>query len=195
MIRKKTVFGLAVFTLLGFSLSGVIINWYFLENPLSELFKGKAPLFNQIFAGLTFGVATALLGWQIVRTKLLKPVRSFFVALIQSLNLSIGEIIFISTCAGIGEEILFRGAIQPFLGVWLTAIVFVAIHGYLNPLNWRLSLYGIYMTAIIGGMGYLTIYLGLVAAITAHIAIDIVLLTALARSKSSRETENNYKDI
>jgi hypothetical protein len=30
--------------------------------------------------------------------------------------------------AGIGEELLFRGALQPVLGLWFTAILFAASH-------------------------------------------------------------------
>ena len=80
-----------------------------------------------------------------------------------------------SFAAGVGEEILFRGAIQPFIGVWPTAIGFVAIHGYLNPMNLKMSIYGILMVVVSAGIGYLFKYEGLYAAITAHFLIDLVL--------------------
>ncbi len=38
--------------------------------------------------------------------------------------------------AGIGEEILFRGALQPVLGIWFTSILFAIVHvqyGFLTP--------------------------------------------------------------
>lgn len=38
--------------------------------------------------------------------------------------------------AGIGEEILFRGALQPVLGIWFTSVLFAVVHvqyGLLNP--------------------------------------------------------------
>jgi membrane protease YdiL (CAAX protease family) len=38
--------------------------------------------------------------------------------------------------AGIGEEILFRGALQPVLGIWFTSALFAVVHvqyGLLNP--------------------------------------------------------------
>lgn len=38
--------------------------------------------------------------------------------------------------AGIGEEILFRGALQPVLGIWFTSLLFAIVHvqyGLLNP--------------------------------------------------------------
>ena len=53
------------------------------------------------------------------------------------------DALFISFCAGFGEEILFRTGMQHYLGILITSIFFVAIHGYLNPFNWRYSLYGL----------------------------------------------------
>lgn len=39
--------------------------------------------------------------------------------------------------AGVGEELIFRGALQPIFGVWLTSIVFVIIHtNYTFTLSW-----------------------------------------------------------
>jgi len=38
--------------------------------------------------------------------------------------------------AGVGEEILFRGALQPVLGIWFTSILFAIVHvqyGFLTP--------------------------------------------------------------
>ncbi|MBK7566807.1 MAG: CPBP family intramembrane metalloprotease [Bacteroidetes bacterium] len=40
--------------------------------------------------------------------------------------------LFLSFCAGVGEELLFRGAIQPWLGIWLTALLFI-FYTDLNP--------------------------------------------------------------
>ena len=73
-----------------------------------------------------------------------------------------------------GEEILFRAGIQDYLililpeikawfegttvdpallntwkyehaSVWITSFLFIVIHGYLSPWNWRLSIYGTFM--------------------------------------------------
>jgi hypothetical protein len=82
----------------------------------------------------------------------------------------------------VGEEILFRGGIQPYLGIWLTSILFVLLHGYLNPRNIPMTFFGIYMVIIVGGLGYLTVRNGLLTAIVAHIVIDWVLLSFLGSS-------------
>ncbi len=36
--------------------------------------------------------------------------------------------LILAVAAGIGEEILFRGALQPVLGIWLTSLLFAVIH-------------------------------------------------------------------
>lgn len=42
----------------------------------------------------------------------------------------------LSIGAGVGEEILFRGALQPVLGIWFTSVLFAIVHvqyGFLTP--------------------------------------------------------------
>jgi len=39
-----------------------------------------------------------------------------------------------AVATGIGEELLYRGALQPVLGIWLTSLIFALGHvQYLNP--------------------------------------------------------------
>jgi hypothetical protein len=99
------------------------------------------------------------------------------------MEMNFAIIVGVSLCAGIGEEIFFRGVVQPlpYCGVWVTAIFFVAIHGYLNPMDWRISIYGVYMTILIAGLGYLTDYMGLTTAMVAHTMIDVVLFSYLTK--------------
>jgi uncharacterized protein len=186
-LEKKTFLYLALFTLFGFSGLGYWIIEHFLPNTFLEVVLSGEVLWMQLITGLSFGYISAAIGWKIIETQMLLPVRNFFSNLIQDFNLSFSEIVFISICAGVGEEILFRGAIQPFLGVWLTSIIFVAIHGYLNPFNWRLTVYGIFMTIIIAGIGYLKVHFGLISAIAAHTMIDIFLLYKLAHDQAPQE--------
>ena len=84
-----------------------------------------------------------------------------------------------------GEELLFRGAIQYWLGIWLTAILFVAIHGYLNPKNWKLSIYGVFMTFAIVGIGYFFEYFGIITAMSAHFMIDVYLFSVITAPRES----------
>ena len=98
------------------------------------------------------------------------------------MDLNLVGIIFLSLCAGIGEELFFRAGIQPFLGVWWTAVFFVLLHGYLNPKNVRISIYGLVMVGIIAGFGYLFKYCGIFSAITAHAVFDMVLFFSMIKN-------------
>ena len=180
-LNRSAMLWLGILTLLGFGLGGVLIDYYWGENRIPVLIYGKFPIYKQLGVGLIYGFILAWLGWKLIETPWLKQQREFFTQLIQPIQLSSLEVLLISICAGVGEELFFRGALQQFLGIWITAILFVAIHGYLNPFSWRMSLYGIFMTLGIGGIGYLTEYAGLVSAISAHTVIDIYLLRRLTK--------------
>jgi len=193
-LDKRTFLILALFTLIGFSLLGYWIIENFLPVSFEAVIAGEESLWMQLAAGAAFGLVSAFAGWKIIETPLLYQTRIFFSKLIKGFNLSFSEILFVSICAGIGEEILFRGAIQPMLGVWLTAIIFVGIHGYLNPFNWRLSIYGVFMTFAIAGVGYLKIHFGIAAAIAAHSVIDIFLLYKLARDSAPHEQPESLNE-
>ena len=190
MVKRTTIFNLALATLLGFGVAGwLIIKYLHSISPIVYL-VGNTDIGLQLLVGVIYGSGSALFGWKIVELPYLKPTLKFFSALIRPLKLNVLEIIFISLCAGIGEEFFFRGAIQPYLGVWITSILFVAMHGYLNPFNLRISLYGLFMTLIIAGMGYLTIKLGLLSAVIAHTCVDIILLYKLSQPLPDSEEES-----
>ena len=171
---KVLVLGLG--TVLIFGLTGIFIVEKFQENSFFELLKKGLSIPVQLFIGLLYGSISALIALFIINKKFFKKEKQFYYEKISSLDLGTGGIIFISFCAGTGEEIFFRAAIQPYLGLWLTSIIFVAIHGYLNPFNWRISIYGFFMTLIIAGFGYLMEYSGLITVIIAHTIFDLILL-------------------
>lgn len=106
----------------------------------------------------------------------MKPVRRFFLQFLKPFELRVGDILFISACAGIGEELLFRATLQPILGIWITALLFVTLHGYLSIHNWPLTIYGMFMVIATAGLGYLFREIGILAAICGHFAIDVALL-------------------
>ena len=179
MTRTK-VFLLGTLTLLGFPSIGWAILELYVENPFTSIFDTSQPLVLNIGFGLGYGLLCGMAAWELIKMNFFKRSRIFFSDLIGDLNLGWIEIIFISSCAGIGEEILFRGAVQPILGIWITAVLFIALHGYLNPKNWQISVYGLFMCPVIAGMGYLCEELGIWAAISAHAIFDVYLFKALS---------------
>lgn len=172
---KKGIRIMALMTLVGFPLLGLGINAIFHIVSLQDLYASQIGYGYEIILGVPLGILFAALGWKLVKSSWMKGAYDDIEMKIKQFELTLPDIIFISLCAGIGEEILFRGVIQPAFGVWLTSVVFVGIHGYLRPDQWRRSLYGVYMTLVIAVMGYMRIYWGLTSAIVAHATVDMVL--------------------
>lgn len=175
--NKRLILTMALATLLGMPLIAILIDWFIPDLFLVvRLLKGD-PWWQQILWGTCVGFGAGFLAYQIIKLKFMEGVRVKYAKMMGEMDLSTQEIIFISMCAGIGEEILFRGAIQPLFGIFFTSVIFVAIHGYLNPRDWRISIYGVYMTGVIIGFGFMTELIGIWSAVVAHFIIDFYLLT------------------
>lgn len=179
MIKRKTLFFLSLFTLIGFSTIGLAAIYFYQQKSPDEFFAAGIPWTKQLWLGSAFGIIAALNALLLVRTRWFKPSRIFFTGLIASINPGAGHIVFYSLCAGIGEEILFRGAIQPHLGIWWTSVLFIFLHGYLNPFNWPITMYGLFMILISAGLGYLFEIYGIFAAMIAHFMFDLVMFSFL----------------
>ncbi len=193
-MTRKLILTLAAVTLLGFGGLGVALIPWIRKVKFITFFNGEISIVYQILIGLAFGLITAKAGWGIVELPILKKTKLFFANLIKPLELKFTDVVIVSICAGIGEELFFRGAMQPLLGVWITAIFFVLLHGYLNPFNLPLTLYGLYMTIVIGVMGLMTEYLGILTAILAHAMIDFILLRNLSMLPIEQERNGTDQD-
>jgi hypothetical protein len=96
----------------------------------------------------------------------------------------------IAACAGLWEELLFRGALQPLIGLVPAAALFVLAHarGYrFRDMNRRVAIQvaGLFLAGI--AFGLLVRYVGLLAAIIVHTAVDVWgLLTVRALRARSR---------
>lgn len=185
-LSAKNILLLGVITLIGLGGLGLGLQFAFSDYDVMAFYRGYEPIWVQLFVGSIYGFIGAYLGWKIINMRFLQPVKEKYSGMIQQMNLTGWQVIFISICAGVGEEILFRGFIQDYLGIWLTALVFVAIHGYLNPKNSRIFVYGAFMTVVIAGLGYLTENTGIIAAMAAHTVIDIYLLKKLTQIESAK---------
>jgi membrane protease YdiL (CAAX protease family) len=171
---------LALLTLVGMGGLGIAIIEFFQDIPTIDLLEIGMKWEYQLPLGLAYGFITSWIGWKIIQLPFMSDVKSFYSSLIRGLKLGWKDVIFISFCAGVGEELLFRGGIQYWLGIYATSILFVAIHGYLNPKDWKISLYGSYLTLVMIGISYAFEELGLIAAMAAHFAIDVFLLGVIA---------------
>lgn len=181
MLSSNRIYSLGFITLFGFPAIAFTLNYYLQQKAPLEIFVSETAFWLQIIWGLVIGFIGGIAGLALLQTSLLKPTLIKYGHLIQSLQLNFFQVLFLSFCAGVGEEILFRGSLQHWGGPIITSIVFVAIHGYLDPRDWRITIYGLFMTSFILIVAYLYTLAGLVSSISAHFAVDVVLLYFLSK--------------
>lgn len=94
-------------------------------------------------------------------------------------HIGAGQAVLLAVASGLGEELFFRGAMQPELGLVLTSLVFGAMH--VVP-RWPLVLWGLYAVAIGGVFGFVFEWTGsLWAPVVAHGLVNGVNLPLLSR--------------
>ncbi len=187
---RKRILWAAFLTLTVFPIIGWAILYFFRDNPIQIILRSNQNIWIQIISGVLLGIVLGLGAKYLVSQPFLVETEKKYARIISNLKFKEWQIIFISLCAGFGEELLFRGALQPLMGIWITAIIFVAIHGYLDPRNWKMSIYGVYMTLTIAGLGYYTEFAGIYGACIAHAAIDYVLFKHLTRAITPPEIKH-----
>ena len=89
------------------------------------------------------------------------------------------ELALISLAAGVGEELLFRGALQPLLAGWVPPIVAIGVVSLAFGLAHALStMYFVAATLVGFYLGWLTMaYDDLIAPMVAHGLYDFIALT------------------
>lgn len=171
----------------GFGGIGLLLIYWFIDSTFSILFTTDYSFSTQLTAGIVTGILSAVIALSIIRTKWVAKSASKYEVILSRLDLSIPGILFISFCAGFGEELFFRGFAQHYLGIIITSILFVAIHGYLNPKDVGISIYGLVMVLIIIVFGCLFKEMGILAPATAHFIFDVILLASI-RFKSIKKS-------
>ena len=181
---NRTVFLIGIGTLLFFGLGGIWLIDIWHERSFAEIaFRGLS-WYWQLLIGLAAGTLSALMAQALINSPFFRKQKAHYYKLIATrIPLNYPVIIFLSLCAGIGEEIFFRAALQPLIGLWLTSFIFVALHGYFSLSTYSISVYGLLMLLIIAGFGYMFRYLGLLSAIIAHSMFDFILFQSIYRAR------------
>ncbi|MGB0934239.1 MAG: type II CAAX prenyl endopeptidase Rce1 family protein [Lishizhenia sp.] len=184
-MSKKALFLLfGWITLLVFPIPAIWALWYFEGIDIWTVLSLDELKENYWLLGLQFGFYYGILVLAFAASGFMAEEDLSQTRFIHSLKLGWSEILFMSFCAGFGEEILFRVGIQHWLGPWITSILFIAIHGYLNPFKPRTFLYGIFIIPFIIGLAFAYNYFGLWFCIAAHFSFDLLLLRVYAIEKS-----------
>lgn len=135
---------------------------------------GVAPAL-QLLAGLGIGAAiglNSLVAYRLSRRSL-SAART--IAGYGRLDLTGWNPLWFALAAGTGEELLFRGALQPLLGLWPATALFVAAH--VRAYRFRADRTTLVQASTLLAMGLLlglvARTIGLGAAVVAHVAIDV----------------------
>lgn len=132
-----------------------------------------------IVYGIEFGIIYAFFCLIMLKAPVFKTIPLPIDKLIKNLDLNYFDAVFLSLCAGIGEELLFRAGMQPFFGVWATSLFFIAIHGYFSVKKIKMSLYGLLVLPFIVLISFGFDHFGLWFCIAAHFSYDLVLFIVM----------------
>ena len=140
--------------------------------PLTLAQLGFVPVFIAAALALEVGF-NFLFSW--LQPELFESVGEISEGLFNADNLSLPAAILFGLLIGVGaaagEETLFRGAVQPALGITLTSILFASIHYQYGP-----SIVLIHIFVLSVGFGLLRKYVNTTAAFLAHAGYNFTLV-------------------
>ena len=162
---------------------------YLREEPLAAAFRQGVAWQQQLGWGLLGGaVAALIIAFLAGRDPVRRVLDDFYIfRQISRMSMSPFDRLQVSLFAGVGEELLFRGALQPVLGIWITSIIFVGIHGYFKFRTGAHIFFGLMMFSLSMLLGILYQELGLISAMTAHAVYDVLMLWWARRFNSQKQ--------
>lgn len=108
--------------------------------------------------------------WRVINPEQTAVVESLNNLLYEGVD-SVWGWVVLAIAAGLGEETLFRGALQPMLGKWMTAAVFALVHvqyGLLTPATLALFIIGL-------GLGIIRERYNTTLAVIIHAGYNLIL--------------------
>jgi membrane protease YdiL (CAAX protease family) len=165
-----------VLTCVVFSVIALLIILVAQDEPMSVL-RGPMALGEQLLAGLGLSALAAVASYLSFRLTARSEATANTIKAYGRLDLSGLNPVWISLAAAIGEELLFRAALQPLLGVWIASTVFLLTHTPVYQFR-RLNRATLVQAAGVFGasvaLGFIYQYVGLLAAMMVHTALDVV---------------------
>ena len=152
---------------------------------LRDIPMAMGGLWEGVLIGTGAAVVLALFNWYVLcRAPGVRPVTAIRRLYRESLRPLFGGVgaadaVVISVAAGIGEELLFRGVLQPEVGLVLASVIFGVLHmGGTGTLVF--GCWVAVMGAVMGGVAVWTG--GLLAPIVCHALYDAAALTYIRRA-------------
>ena len=162
-------------TLIGFPLVAWPLLW-FQDIPWISLIHFDISALGSIFIMLAIGLLFGLFIIFLTEIPYFDNALSHIKNRLANFKLNTFFVFFLSIAAGIGEEVFFRGALQPLIGIYFTSLIFVAIHGYFSFKNMAINLFGGLLFIFICLLGFMASKYSIWHAIAAHFSYDLVLL-------------------
>jgi membrane protease YdiL (CAAX protease family) len=182
-MSKKKIYQLGLITLFVFPIPTVLTQYFFENRTLLETLEISSFHIQDVFNGLITGLVYAILAFLVLQAPIFQKVPLKVDELVKQLKLNYWDAIFLSFCAGVGEELLFRSGIQFYFGVIITSILFVAIHGYFSLKNPYMSLYGLVVLPLSLILGFGFKQFGLWYSISTHFSYDLILFLTIIGNK------------
>jgi uncharacterized protein len=189
---REVIVMLAVFFEAGLAPLSLALGWLFGHPPLENFVWSM----QDALLGVTATVPLVLLFLAMLRWPIgpLSKVKDFcdheVVPLLGESSWS--EIALVSFSAGVGEEMLFRGVVQPSIGGWLGVPWGIVLASLLFGLFHPISLTYMIIASILGLYLGMVLYAGgnLISCIVVHALYDFAALSYLLRIRPALESED-----
>jgi uncharacterized protein len=190
---REVIVMLAVFFEAGLAPLSLVLGWIFGHPPLEHFVWSM----NDAVLGVAATVPLVLMFLAMLRWPIgpLSKVKDFcdheVVPLLGESSWS--EIALVSFSAGVGEEMLFRGVVQPSIASWLGLpwglVIASLLFGFFHPISLTYmiiaAILGLYLGAVMFAGG------NLITVIVVHALYDFAALSYLLRIRPALESEEN----
>ena len=186
--RAPIRLGAQVLTCLVLCLLAAPIIWFTQPDPLAVFTRPAAPLM-QLLIGQGLALAAAAMSWLLFRLTASSASSARTIESYARLDLRGLNPLWIAIAAAIGEEMLFRAALQPLLGVWIVSLLFLLTHTPVYRFRQLDRATLVQAASVFGGsvvLGLVFQYVGLIAAMLVHAWIDIVGLLLVRQAIQAR---------
>lgn len=182
LIRVGSPLSLVVLALLAW------ITAAFTHRSLRSLIAAAPSSAADVLLGITLGVVLAgVVAVVVLRVPAASALRAIIERVLATARPSTLDFVLLAACAGVGEELFFRAALQPVTGIIVAALAFAILHTGV-PKSRGVVTFAAYVFAMGLILGSAFQLLGLGAAMAMHAVFDwsfLVLVSRALRAQAS----------